>query len=278
MPNREKLRYAGDDAFFPYVNFVDLPHKQTIYAIGDIHGCDANLDQMLADILDLEQHTSWEDVNDVAVVFLGDYVDRGPNSYEVVHRVLYLQAMYPQTFFLLRGNHEEMMIDGILDRNSEQWWIWHSNGGKNTLGDYAVAANQLGQDPHDLLKVHCKELNQTCEYGFRANNLMFVHAGVDPFDPIDEQTVSSVVWIRDLFLNHDQPFFYDKDLLIVHGHTPRKEAEVLSNRINLDSGCVFGYALSAARFEWNEPASKYELASIRKHQRIDHKNDVASHA
>jgi serine/threonine protein phosphatase 1 len=202
------------------------------YAIGDIHG---SLDKLKSLVAACRQHA---DGREMTLVFLGDYIDRGPESAGVVRFVLSLQSESPERVVTLMGNHEAWalaVLDGEMPVSS-----WLLNGGAATLESYGVI------DVGDLPRAHLdwmRSLRLTYDDGRR----FFVHAGVDPQRPLDTQDESALLWIREPFLNDNR----DYGRLIVHGHTPLATAkpELRSNRLNLDTAAVFGGPLTAAVFD-----------------------------
>jgi serine/threonine protein phosphatase 1 len=202
------------------------------YAVGDIHGC---LDKLKSLIAACRQHA---DGRDMRLVFLGDYIDRGPESAGVVRFVLTLQTEAPDRVITLKGNHEAWAV-GVADGDM-QARIWLLNGGGATLRSYGVT------DARELPPAHLqwmRSLRLTHDDGRR----LFVHAGVDPRRPLDAQREEDLLWIREPFLDDDR----DYGRLIVHGHTPLEDAvpDLRPNRLNLDTGAVFGGRLSAAVFD-----------------------------
>ena len=202
------------------------------YAVGDIHGC---LDQLKRLIAACRQHA---DGREMRLIFLGDYIDRGPDSAGVVRFVFDLQSQAPGTVIALKGNHEAWAVgvaDGTAKRN-----IWLRNGGAATLRSYGVT------DVRDLPPTHLdwmRSLRLTFDDGRR----LFVHAGVNPRRPLDVQLEEDLLWIRDPFLDNGR----DYGRLIIHGHTPLLGAvpDLRSNRLNLDTAAVFGGRLTAAVFD-----------------------------
>ncbi len=202
------------------------------YAVGDVHGC---LDKLKSLIAACCKHAGGDEMT---FVFLGDYIDRGPESAGVVRYILSLQADAPRHVFALKGNHEAWalaVLDGLLPAKA-----WLRNGGAATLASYGAG------DVGELPKAHLawmRSLALTYDDGRR----LFVHAGVDPRKPLDAQDDHDLVWIREPFLNHEG----DYGRLIVHGHTPLETAkpDLRPNRLNLDTAAVFGGPLTAAAFD-----------------------------
>lgn len=201
------------------------------YAIGDVHGALHKLQALFARC---EQHAGGRAHK---YVFLGDYVDRGSQSAEVVRFLIALQAKMAGDFVALMGNHEAMLLavaDGAMPAED---WLWQ--GGAATLRSYGVdAAADLPRDHLDWLRAR----PLTHDDGRR----FFVHAGVDPQLPLDAQNDADLLWIREPFLTDSR----DYGRLIVHGHTPLPDGvpDLHENRLNLDTGAVFGGPLTAAVF------------------------------
>ncbi len=201
------------------------------YAIGDIHGCSDLLDALLARI---ERHAAGRDRK---LVFLGDYVDRGPDSAAVLRTISRLQWAEPDSVVCLMGNHERMLLDALQTKDTEFHWL--ANGGEATLASFgAQEVADLPQTTLDWIEalptLHDDELR------------WYVHAG---FAPGTEPSVSSDhdrLWIREPFLTDDHDFGRH----VVHGHTPQRRGkpEVRHFRTNLDTAAVYGGALTAGIF------------------------------
>jgi serine/threonine protein phosphatase 1 len=202
------------------------------YAFGDIHG---SLDKLKSLIEACRRHA---DGRTMTLVFLGDYVDRGPDSAGVVRVMMSLQSESAQRVIALKGNHEAWVLSLLDGTTSMSGWL--RNGGDATLSSYGV------KDVCDLPRAHLDwmgSLRLTYDDGRR----FFVHAGVNPEKPLDAQDEQDLLWIRLPFLTDDR----DYGRLIVHGHTPlaTNVPELRSNRLNLDTAAVFGGPLTAAVFD-----------------------------
>lgn len=198
-----------------------------IFVIGDIHGCAEEL-QLLLDKIPLTPQSR--------IVFVGDYIDRGENSKEVINIILNLQNYYKVTTIM--GNHEAMFLDFLADPGSMEAGAFIYNGGSATLASYA---NQQGK--YIIPDEHIDFLNKLQLFS-QTESFFFVHAGV-PDVPLNYITPAKhkddLLWIRDQFFN--SKFKWEK--MIVHGHTPVSKVEVHSKRINVDTGCVYENILSA---------------------------------
>lgn len=207
------------------------------YAVGDVHGC---LDQLKSLIAACRQHA---DGREMRLVFLGDYIDRGPQSAGVVRFVLTLQSEAPGAVITLKGNHEAWAL-GVADGTAQES-IWLRNGGAATLRSYGVT------DVHELPPAHLDWM-RSLPLIYDDGRRLFVHAGVDPRRPLDAQRDEDLLWIREPFLDDERNY----GRLIVHGHTPLQHGvpDLRSNRLNLDTAAVFGGRLSAAAFTDEETA------------------------
>ena len=200
------------------------------FAIGDIHGCHRALLELLALC---REHAQGQDHR---FVFIGDYVDRGPDSRAVIATLRGLGQRGTGNVACLMGNHEELMLDAI-DSGDPTWWL--NNGGGETLRSYGIR-DQASLPPEDVAWIRSLGLS------FDDGKRFFVHAGVDPDLALDAQPREALLWIRDKF--HQATRDYGR--LIVHGHTPTHDArpEMRPNRINIDTACVYGGRLTAAVF------------------------------
>jgi len=219
-----------------------------VYAVGDIHG---RLD-LLSRIVDkIERHADLLGVEEPTIVFLGDYIDRGPQSKEVVDFIL---KEMPRGFDIvcLRGNHEQMMLDFLDD--AERGYGWCMNGGTETLRSYGVLRpnqtesadrfEKLRSGLLDNLPFPHEDFFERLHYYGVMGDYCFVHAGIRPGVPMEDQRLIDLLWIRDEFLNCDQ----DLGKIVVHGHTPDKEIQLRKNRIGIDTGAFATGILTCAVF------------------------------
>lgn len=191
-----------------------------LLAVGDIHGCLAQL----CSLLDQVAPTGHDQL-----VFLGDYIDRGPDSAGVVETLLALRARLPRTVFL-RGNHEQMLLDVLAGGDPATFLL---NGGEQTIASYR---NRGGWPPP---AAH-RDFYHNLTYSFETEQFIFVHAGLRPGIPLARQNPADLLWIRQAFLRSDE----DWGKAVVFGHTPRATALVSKTRIGLDTGCVYGGQLT----------------------------------
>lgn len=220
------------------------PEGERIYAIGDIHGCAGLLDALLARIgVDAAGAKT-------RFVFLGDYVDRGPDSKGVIDRLLALRTKAPETTFLL-GNHEQAMLD-FLDRPdlNEEWLHW---GGDKTLESYGVAdiwtrhPDALAADLADRLPASHREFLASLDLWKVFGDYAFVHAGFRPGVALADQKAEDCLWIRGEFHNADAE--QRPREVVVHGHHPVKKPLDAGWRIDVDTGAVWSDALTAVVLE-----------------------------
>jgi len=192
----------------------------TVYAIGDIHGEMALLDGLHRRILD---DAATRDGNKLAV-YLGDYIDRGPDSRGVVETLMAGALPFPSVF--LMGNHEDLCLGADVRH-------WYANGGRQTEASYE------GPVP-DAHKAWMRRL----ALSHRVGKWFFVHAGVDPRRALDDQDPETMLWIRGRFLDYAGPM--PDGVTVVHGHTPTDVPEIRANRIGIDTGACYGGALTCA--------------------------------
>lgn len=201
------------------------------YAVGDIHGC---LDLLLPLLQGIEDHAAGRPHR---LVFLGDYIDRGPDSAGVIRTLRQLQQRSPGDVVCLRGNHEDLMLTAVADRDRVGIWLW--NGGNDALRSYGV------QDVTDL-PPDVVEWVRSLPTFYEDERRYYVHAGLNPARPLADQDDQDRVWIRRPFLDTNHNFGKH----IVHGHTPSWDGEPDERafRTNLDTAAVYGGALTAGVF------------------------------
>ena len=204
------------------------PQKR-IFAIGDVHGCSHELQVLLEQLNPRPEDT---------VVFLGDYIDRGPDSKGVVDLVLGLSGRCEVV--ALKGNHESMFVDFLESPESAGAGLFVLNGGSTTLNSYAGPGGTFEIPENHVAFFYDLKLS------YETEDYFFVHAGVPlkRLDQIDSSDEYALLWSRQPFLSTD--FKWEK--LIVHGHTPTLTPEVRDNRINVDTGCVYDGQLTAIEF------------------------------
>lgn len=225
-----------------------IPDGQRVYAIGDVHGRLDLLDRLVAAI----------DADDAALapaattlVFLGDLVDRGPDSRGVVERVRLLTEG-GRAVRLLLGNHEEVFL-AAMEGEKAALRLFCRIGGRETALSYGIAAADYEMMDHDELATALTAVVPASHRAFLAagadmeviGDYAFVHAGVHPARSLDEQRGSDLRWIRDTFLDHRTRL----DKVIVHGHTIVEQAEFLPHRIGIDTGAYLSGKLTTLGLE-----------------------------
>jgi len=218
------------------------------YAVGDVHGRLDLLDQLLDKIHD---DISRRPARKVLLVFVGDLIDRGPHSAQVVERLRSYRRPAVETVFLL-GNHEEVLLR-ILAGEADLITKWRSFGGKECLESYGVDTAKLaGLTDEEALAIVRKaipaehvEFLQSFDDSCRFGDYLFVHAGIRPGIEIDQQRQSDLRWIREPFLFDET----DHGFVVVHGHTIRSEVEMRPNRIGIDTGAYKSGVLTALAIE-----------------------------
>lgn len=242
MPSPETLRDG-----------TELSHEgqiedgQTVYAIGDVHG--------RADLLERLITAVRADCHDAplpaTIVFLGDYIDRGFQSKQVIDLLCALQTESDFNTVFLKGNHEQALLKFLDDAAIGP--DWSAFGGRETLISYGVipprnvksvdewrtAQTSLRQS----IPVSHVEFLESLPSHHRIGSFGFVHAGIRPGIPFAEQSDEDRLWIRDIFLNAPNK----EDLFIVHGHSPVDTPFVDHRRVNIDTGAYFTGTLCAVK-------------------------------
>jgi serine/threonine protein phosphatase 1 len=199
-----------------------------IFAIGDIHGSFDRLQELMQKIpIDFT-----EDI----LVFIGDYIDRGPGSVEVVNYLIGLKKRVPEIIFL-KGNHEDM-LEKYLDGSDRFTYLL--NGGQNTLDSYLSKTNTSNSFP---IPPDHMEFFQSLRLYYETEDYIFVHAGLRPKVPLESQEAEDLLWIRDKFIYSR----YNFGKPVVFGHTPLEKPLVEPNKIGIDTGAVYGNALTCVQ-------------------------------
>jgi len=225
---------------------------ELIYAIGDIHGRYDLVIPLLATVFADAQKAVRE--RPPQVIFLGDYVDRGPDSAKVIEALVRLEARSGYRLTFLKGNHEQAMLDFIEDADAGRDWIRF--GGAPTLAAYGVAPPKANdkraafERARRALLVHLPPAHldflQRLEVMAQVGDYAFVHAGIRPGRALAVQTDDDLLWIRDAFIGHPGPH----EKVIVHGHTwIDDQPRILQQRIGVDTGAYETGVLTALRIE-----------------------------
>lgn len=224
---------------------ASLPPGQRIYAIGDVHGC---LDRLAAIHEQIAEDLASRPIADSILVHLGDYVDRGLDSAQVVD---WLNAGAPVPvgrIVNLMGNHEDMMLHALPGTDKEANGTWLSNGGADSLLSWGITRKVPPIEWASRIPAEHQTFLRELGISFRHEGYMFVHAGIRPGVPVDKQEKQDLLWIREPFLS----WKHSHDVVIVHGHTPRHEPEVRPNRIGIDTGAVMGGMLTCIVLEGDQ--------------------------
>jgi serine/threonine protein phosphatase 1 len=224
-----------------------VPAGARIYAIGDIHGRLDLLDRLIAMI---DSDDAARGRSRTELIFLGDLLDRGPDSVGVVERVMALRNERPVRCLL--GNHEEVFLRAVSgDLRALRFLV--RIGGRETLLSYGISAEQYRDVDYDELLVLLQEkvpqshvdFLSSFENWIEVGDYLFVHAGLRPGIALEDQKTSDLCWIRDDFLNHRDSF----GRMVVHGHSITEDVDLKSNRIGIDTGAYQSGRLTALGLE-----------------------------
>jgi serine/threonine protein phosphatase 1 len=224
------------------------PRGHRAYVVGYIHGRLDLLEELLSQICsDIRQRP----MRKTSLVFLGDLIDRGPSSAQVVERLRTLEMPEAQTAFIM-GNHEEVLLR-VLEGEADLIDSWFKFGGKETLQSYGVDPRRIKALPDEeaiaaiataVPKSHVRFISgfaDTVSFG----DYLLVHAGIRPGIELSQQSQSDLRWIRSPFLEHEG----EHGFVVVHGHTITSEVEIAPNRIGIDTGAYDSGVLTALALE-----------------------------
>jgi serine/threonine protein phosphatase 1 len=227
-----------------------VPPGVCVYAVGDIHGRIDLLAQMHRLITEDAAHVT--PGTSKVVIYLGDYVDRGPQSREVIDFLLHDRLPDVQAVYLL-GNHDAWLLSFLVDPTIGPTWLRY--GGEATVHSYGIHLGapqddlryyqQLQEDLRQRVPHGHVDFLQRLELSFESGDYLFVHAGVHPGLPLDRQTADDLLWIREPFLSSRR----DLGRVVVHGHTVESEPIVRSNRIGIDTGACWTGCLTCLVLE-----------------------------
>jgi serine/threonine protein phosphatase 1 len=222
-----------------------IPKVLRVYAVGDVHGCLDKLESLAWQIKEDSKDASGE----VKIVLLGDYVDRGPQSRETIDYLLAAQRNWG--WHLLKGNHDNYLPFNTPPDGGIAHWCKY--GGRETLKSYGIDVSMLSDDE---LKFKSDEVIHrfrtaapsgheqfiaSLKTNLKIGDYVFVHAGIRPGIGLADQKEEDMLFIRSQFLQSEE----DHGFVVVHGHTPVEQVQVLANRIGIDTGAVFGGRLTA---------------------------------
>lgn len=234
------------------IHFLDArgPQGMRIHAIGDVHGRLDLLEEMHRQIAaGLDERP----VDDWRVIHLGDYVDRGPDSRGVLDFLIAARERDPR-HVVLAGNHDVGFLDFLATPGAES--LFARFGGADTARSYGV---ELSFDMPEALEKgwarllravpgRHQEFLQSLPFSISFGDFYFCHAGIRPGTALDRQAVQDLIWVRNVFL--DYPGLHEK--VVVHGHTPASEPEMMANRVNVDTGAYRSGVLTALLIEGGE--------------------------
>lgn len=227
-----------------------VPAGLRLYAVGDVHGRADLLSELLVRIdQDLKQRPADRSVQ----VFLGDYIDRGPSSRQVID--LLIARRQAHDVMCLKGNHEACALEVLRDPAALS--EWENLGGGNTLLSYGIIPSQRdgSRSRREVATAFRQALSgshldffKDLKLSFTCGDFFFAHAGARPGIPLHKQSEEDLLWIRDDFLLHEEDF----GKVVVHGHTPAREPDVRPNRINIDTGAYATGRLTCLVLEGNQ--------------------------
>lgn len=199
-----------------------------IFAIGDIHGCLEKL-QTLMKKIDIDYQ---KDI----LIFIGDYIDRGRSSREVIDYIIRLREK-SENVICLMGNHEQMFMN-YLDGVNEGLYL--GNGGRATLESYGILLSDNVQERKAKVSgKHLQFFRSLLPY-YESDQYVFVHAGVRSELPLNEQAIDDLLWIRFEFIHNENDF----GKTVVFGHTPMRDLMIEKNKIGIDTGAIYGGKLT----------------------------------
>lgn len=199
-----------------------------IFAIGDIHGCLENLRKLM-------DHVLIDRKNDT-LVFIGDFIDRGEWSKEVIDYVIGLKNEYRNVVCLL-GNHEQMFLR-YLEGVDEELYLF--NGGRATLQSYGILHFDTAENKKKKIPDEHKRFFESLKPSYETDNYLFAHAGIRPGVAFQDQQLDDLLWIRYEFIYSRVDF----GKRVVFGHTPLKSPLIEENKIGIDTGAVYGGKLT----------------------------------
>lgn len=224
-----------------------VPDGHRVYAIGDIHGCD----DLFAELIALIERDAAETSAHKTLILLGDLIDRGPCSKQVIDRAIGLAERWPGMRWLL-GNHEEVFLKALQgDPQMVRYFV--QIGGEPTIHSYGLTGDEyyrltfeeLADRLPALVPEAHKQFLARSEDHVQIGDYLFVHAGIRPGVPMEQQKKSDLRWIRGEFLSDRR----DHGAIVVHGHTITDDVEVRPNRIGIDTGAYQSGVLTAIVIE-----------------------------
>jgi serine/threonine protein phosphatase 1 len=223
-----------------------MPPGTRVYAVGDVHG---RLDLLQETLVKIDRHRAAYPIAKSIEVLLGDYIDRGPSSFDVIEL---LSSRVREGTICLKGNHEAFLLNFL--QAPSVLTTWQHCGGLETLLSYGIEPplkpsakeqEKLAGLLANRLPAHQYNFLISLPLCFTLGDYFFVHAGVRPGIDLTCQSAEDLLWIRNDFLSYEGSF----GKIVVHGHTPVSEPEIYDNRINLDTGAFATGNLTCAVFE-----------------------------
>lgn len=207
-----------------------------IYAIGDIHGCLNHLERLLDKVQ--------PDLNRDRLLFMGDYIDRGPRPKGVVDYILRLQRLYPtENIICLKGNHEAMFANFLQGQEINMFLF---NGGLSTLKDYW--GPEWGRQERLVLPPDHEEFYRGLKTIYETTDYIFVHGGLLPGVSLAEQREENLLWIRGEFIASKENF----GRKVIFGHVPFRQPLIMPNKIGIDTAAVYGNFLTCIQLPQEE--------------------------
>jgi serine/threonine protein phosphatase 1 len=233
------------------LRYARLPAGQRVYAIGDVHG---RFDLLIPLLRRIKADDAQRSTADTHVIMLGDLIDRGPYSAEVIE---YLRSHRDgfATFHFVMGNHEEAMLDSIAPAGLPEETGWLGYGGHETMLSYGADTSLFAAQGTELAaamrrlvpRTHIEFLESFVDK-VQLGDYLFVHAGIRPGIAIEHQESQDMRWIREPFLEDES----DHGVVVIHGHSIREEPEIRHNRIGIDTGAYRSGLLTALALEGDE--------------------------
>ncbi len=238
--------------FFAPPRLPAIPPGMRVYAFGDVHGR-ADLLRILLDAIHEETSSTKPGWDKMEIIGLGDYLDRGPKSRDVLDMLIHASFPGKVTLTTLRGNHEEAFLTSLADPAA--WAAWLEFGGSSTLVSYGVSPIAGTPTPDRVARMHealVKAVPPLHLDFIRAmptrrslGDFLFVHAGIRPGQPLDRQNDQDLMWIREEFLASRR----QHGAMIVHGHQVVEQPEFHPNRIAIDTGAYCTGRLTCLELE-----------------------------
>lgn len=241
-------------------NGAAIPSGHRVYAIGDIHGSLDALNNLLDRIAEDQAGVGDPDLvfsengaprpDKSTLIFLGDYIDRGPESRGVIERLISLRRVH-EDMICLKGNHEAAILDFLAAPN--KWGEWLHWGGAETLESYGLQnvwnreEGDLAAELKEQMPQSHRDFLETLELSRTVGDYLFVHAGLKPGIALEDQQAKDLLWIRGEF--HRTPKNQRPDQVVVHGHHPVKKPQDTGWRINVDTGACWTGMLTAVVLE-----------------------------